>query len=103
MDTDADGFITLQEMEMNNALKEEMSKMNLPAGFETSELFYMIDVDGSGLVDPQEFMAGMIRIIMSDSNFQRTCMQRLGFGRIMATLNSIEAQLCAMAEALRKT
>lgn len=76
-------------MEQCDGVSELMDTFNMPAGFTIRDMFMMIDVDGSGECSPEEFMLGMIRCIMSD-DFQKTCMMRLGFGRVMNRLHELE-------------
>jgi voltage-gated sodium channel len=63
-DSDGDGFITLEELEIclqRPDVEEKLSSLDLPRS-QAHELFSILDVDSSGQIDVEEFINGILKI-----------------------------------------
>jgi hypothetical protein len=63
-DSDGDGFITLEELEIclqRPDVEEKLSSLDLPRS-QAHELFSILDVDLSGQIDVEEFINGILKI-----------------------------------------
>jgi Ca2+-binding EF-hand superfamily protein len=63
-DSDGDGFITLKELEdclFRSDVEDKMYSLDLPRT-EAKELFTILDCDGSGQIDVEEFINGILKL-----------------------------------------
>jgi len=102
-DTDADGFVTLQEMQAFDKRGEvPMQILDRASVNSFADLFLILDVDGSGSIDKKEFESGLLNILLREvplSSLQMLTMIRL-LQSDMLNLQSDLRQLVQMQEAV---
>lgn len=75
LDCDHDGLVSPAEFK-SPEMMQLFQGIKLPQGFDSDELYIMLDRDGSGEVTIDEFMMGMYRIIYCN-DFQRACLSQM--------------------------
>lgn len=86
IDNDRDGFVTTSELKYCledplSPMKSLLEHVDLPKGFSPHELLCMLDQDGSGVLDHQEFIQSLYRLIDSGP-FHRICIMQCGINTI---------------------
>jgi len=95
IDSDSDGAITAEEMKAAEAMPEMedfLRRIDLPPGFSLAELHMMLDQDGSGLLDRDEFILGMYRLIFCNE-FHAHCLDHLSVARTQRAIQRVSATL----------
>lgn len=92
IDLDNDGKVFLNEIEddleeATSPLCQLLSKVNLPHGFSAQELVYLLDEDGDGAVQYEEFVTAFYRMIDCD-DFQHLCLVQTGINSIKRKMNA---------------
>lgn len=94
LDINGDGKISVRELESRMSTSKgfgdlfevlESESLHLPRGFSGSELICMLDHDGDGVLEIDEFVGSFYRLIDS-GDFQQTCI-------IQTAINSIKRML----------
>lgn len=95
IDTDGDAVITRSELESascNMQLKEILSGIQLPLGFQLGDFHEMLDTAGKGHLTKCEFTLGMLRLIEGDE-FSWQCLQQLFIGQLKYKVNDLQLEL----------
>lgn len=103
LDPDGDGQIELHELEQAWD-SEEMcfvrEVVRLPVGSGPEELLWLLDTDGSGLLDPAEFVRNVVRMITNDSRQFATAQQSASH-RLLALAKENQRMLREVGEEFR--
>merc|ERR1719453_1204213 len=88
IDTDNDGLISEREMEnarfgedKSQEMKILLDAMKIPSGLTSAELIFMLDNDGNGKLEQDEFVRSFFRLIESN-DFQQGCMLQVGINHL---------------------
>eukprot|EP00747_Dinoflagellata_sp_TGD_P202643 gnl/TRDRNA2_/TRDRNA2_76170_c0_seq2.p1 gnl/TRDRNA2_/TRDRNA2_76170_c0~~gnl/TRDRNA2_/TRDRNA2_76170_c0_seq2.p1 ORF type:complete len:251 (+),score=52.28 gnl/TRDRNA2_/TRDRNA2_76170_c0_seq2:46-798(+) len=95
IDDSADGNITMEEMASEDnakVMKEMIRDLELPIGFKPGDLFRLLDEDCDGELTSNEFLAGLLRLLLSN-DFQRHCAECLGVQQIRHQVATLECSV----------
>lgn len=103
LDQDDDGRVTAETLALcmqdkHSTMRQLLSQVDLPRGFQPTELMYMLDHNGDGGLNQDELTEGMYRLIDSGP-FQSICLVQKGINEVKLLLrqNLVETQ-AAVAE-----
>jgi len=100
MDLDDNGTITMEEVAQSdqNSREELMKVLNADS---VQEVFDMLDVDGNGEVDIDEFIEGIVRVVTTTQPVEFICvMKQLGLNRL--AVENLQAEICGLRQFLRE-
>ncbi|CAJ1339866.1 unnamed protein product [Effrenium voratum] len=99
-DEDSNGVINLQEfrqVQRKPHAAQIFAALNLPPGFEATDLFCLLDRDGDGALDRFEFLLGICRLIWCDE-FQSQCLMNYGIAKVREDIRGLQGSLRELLE-----
>ncbi|CAE7435229.1 Catsper1 [Symbiodinium natans] len=94
-DEDESGTINLEEfreVQKKPYASEIFAALNLPPGFDASDLFGLLDDDGNGVLDRYEFLLGICRLIWCDE-FQSQCLLNYGIAKVRQDVRNLHKEV----------
>eukprot|EP00746_Dinoflagellata_sp_MGD_P165662 gnl/MRDRNA2_/MRDRNA2_95074_c0_seq1.p1 gnl/MRDRNA2_/MRDRNA2_95074_c0~~gnl/MRDRNA2_/MRDRNA2_95074_c0_seq1.p1 ORF type:complete len:746 (-),score=125.01 gnl/MRDRNA2_/MRDRNA2_95074_c0_seq1:254-2491(-) len=100
MDEDGSGLIGKEQLiavHEDKEMQELLVKMGFPVGFSAEELWTLLDQDGNGSLNVEEFVRMAFRLVScTQDHFQFSCL-------LLSSLNRLQQNMCSLQPQLQDT